>query len=576
MALSVLALLLSPALAAVNAGREDYVLSSGANMNGEYVVSSGGGRERVAFNTDYASKGHEFFDVYSPEIATHYAEVWWTDMGNVSLPDDVVERFKGKTMAITGFEMDWVMDDQGQDVSVPINWAYNHHFEAYVTGEYSALVTNDHPDPNDHSHHGGPARLKIVELPGAEDQDAPVSQWFSEGNGGESRKSFHGYPAGFAQLIASPDKWSIIPMQIDTRNRDCGVTPADVGNCTDFVAGVEPRQARSGRPDLKEGSPYAGVLECPCTGRFGGDEAYYPGAGTRVNGSLCEAGGVNCVSFDSDARCSPAWTGGPETGGDLVTQRNPTCSSATYVGGLQCCGHTRILLDADQDPGDVLLKYRMKFRFWFQDYSVAADGTPSHENLDRYYFLTEAQAGEYDVPPAFRRVGDPPIVGYEEIPESTSPADLHLTPGTTCTGNCPTVDDCDCEHVITSHWLMATPSYEAEGGPGSMIYAGGHCHAPSCLSIELYSNETGTPELLCRQVSYYGGGNISHDRFDERGYVVLPPCLWGSPDEGLEPPVFLHNATQMFSKTRSNNTWVGHTGQMASWQMRGVPHEVHV
>ena len=108
-------------------------------------------------------------------------------MGNVSLPDDVVERFKGKTMAITGFEMDWVMDDQGQDVSVPINWAYNHHFEAsasgvdvsafrpilrglgarafalrpaypfcalrYVTGEYSALVTNDHPDPNDHSHH---------------------------------------------------------------------------------------------------------------------------------------------------------------------------------------------------------------------------------------------------------------------------------------------------------------------------------------------------------------------------------------------------------------------------------------
>ena len=58
--------------------------------------------------------------------------------------------------------------------------------------------------------------------------------------------------------------------------------------------------------------------------------------------------------------------------------------------------------------------------------------------------------------------------------------------------------------------------------------------------------------------------------------MVLPPCLWGSPDEGLEPPVFLHNATQMFSKTRSNNTWVGHTGQMASWQMRGVPHEVHV
>ena len=56
---------------------------------------------------------------------------------------------------------------------------------------------------------------------------------------------------------------------------------------------------------------------------------------------------------------------------------------------------------------------------------------------------------------------------------------------------------------------MATPSYEAEGGPGSMIYAGGHCHAPSCLSIELYSNETGTPELLCRQVSYFRCADIS-------------------------------------------------------------------
>jgi len=35
-------------------------------------------------------------------------------------------------------------------------------------------------------------------------------------------------------------------MQIDTRNRQRGVTPADVASCTKFKAGIEPKQARYG------------------------------------------------------------------------------------------------------------------------------------------------------------------------------------------------------------------------------------------------------------------------------------------------------------------------------------------
>ena len=92
------------------------------NMNGEYVVSSGAGKSAPKFNTDYASKGHEYFDVWSPEIATRmpppvrttgvadrtlddqtglsvprvclafgragYAEVWWHDMGKQPLPQE--------------------------------------------------------------------------------------------------------------------------------------------------------------------------------------------------------------------------------------------------------------------------------------------------------------------------------------------------------------------------------------------------------------------------------------------------------------------------------------------------------
>ena len=87
-------------------------------------------------------------------------------------------------------------------------------------------------------------------------------------------------------------------------------------------------------------------------------------------------------------------------------------------------------------------------------------------------------------------------------------------------------------------------------------------------------NATGTPELLCRQVSLYGKGDVAVDRFDEAGYVTLPPCLWGSAEEGLLPPVYLPPGTPMYSVQRTRNTHVGHTGQMASWQMRGVPFAV--
>ena len=33
----------------------------------------------AAWNDDYASKGYEYFDVWAPEIASHYGEVFWTD-----------------------------------------------------------------------------------------------------------------------------------------------------------------------------------------------------------------------------------------------------------------------------------------------------------------------------------------------------------------------------------------------------------------------------------------------------------------------------------------------------------------
>lgn len=880
---------------AVLVGHAAVISESASNMNGRYKVASGA-RQDVDFNDDYASRGHDFFDVYAPEIATHYGEVFWADQGDNPLPANIVQRFAGKVMAVTGYEMDQVMvEPQGQpgvnpaaDVSVPINWAYNHHYMMWMTGAHSFLrkVPAERKDPMSH---GGTSKFIAVERPSAQllkmDPPVPTSQMFSEGNGGESRKSYHGYPEGFAQLMHSPQSWHITPMQIDTRNRDCGATRDSVRNCSRFVPGPEPRQARWGRGVPKD-TNYSGVLECPCNGRFGGDPVFYPGGKTKIvahtystqTAGQCQASqqipdaascfaaaatlGINASSFanrtvadpslppdcsvvaerngtatvyfnsngkasctsgtkragqsaaspvgvslaldldgtgmfdrspkgvycsnnrqgvlkefptpsssvadayDALARCEnycwgedqcwgcsvdcpseplrygilgrgcqysaipscgmrlnwagqivgdisqknpqgglatitatgPAdvWFGigfdahhmadspytlinndagvieqkigtcgseaehcagtklassvkvvsntvengvrkivmtrpfrgitkdhytfnpsidhtvhlitavgnsqefayhrahgpteisvtavgtatcicdqgqvgqlcgpdgsgcdqfvkacNPSPQGDLITQQNPTCNSRQYLGGLECCYHKRIMLDADQEVRPELLRYHIKIRFWFQEYKEVDPATskPSHADLERVYYQTEAQAGEYDVPPAFALPGQP-LAGYPGWPENKP------TPGTTCTGTCPDGPDCECIHTITAHWTLSNTR---------LIYAGGHCHAPSCISLELYRNDTGTPQLMCLQVPQYGQGTFPEDKFDEAGYILIPPCLWEGPN--LDPAPLLPANTPVFSIKKNRNTHHGHFGEMASWQMRGV------
>ena len=314
-----------------------------ANMNGAFLVATGsskqGGDPVVSFPDSYASKGHEYFDVWAPEIATHYGENFWTSQGNQPIPDHIIERFKGKTMAITGYEQDQVMVtptgkpgvNPEKDVSVPINWAYNHHYMAWMTGRHSEMKYLAHPDPTDTSYHGGPAHWVAVDKPSAalrSDTSIPTSQMFSEGNGGESRKSFHGYPKGYAQLIDSPEEWHITPMQIDTRNRDCGVTPADVHRCVAFTPSLEPKQARYGR---KVGaSNYSGVLECPCNSRFGGDPIFYPSAQTKKVAHLYDVlGSGACAAGRAIASPEACYAAAVGLGLDPSALTNATAADPT-------------------------------------------------------------------------------------------------------------------------------------------------------------------------------------------------------------------------------------------------------
>ena len=109
------------------------------NMNGAYVLANGD-----AFPTDFRAYpgGVESFDAYHGPINSTYGEVWWTTATD-DLPADVVARFAGRTMAIVGIEMDQVRRGAGpggEDVSVPINCAYNHHHNTAIVGAGTRMV----------------------------------------------------------------------------------------------------------------------------------------------------------------------------------------------------------------------------------------------------------------------------------------------------------------------------------------------------------------------------------------------------------------------------------------------------
>jgi len=234
-----------------------------------------------------------------------------------------------------------------------------------------------------------------------------------------------------------------------------------------------------------------------------------------------------------------------EPSGDLLEQHNPVCSVQTYGGGKRCCIHGHYLLDEDQEVPEGYQEYRLKWRFYFEEYQPRK--VPSHQNLVRLYWQTEVYAGEYDIVPCLP--GTPPQ---------------------------------ECIQVITARWKVHTMMMDCSlrdkdigcTGVGStdpartagiqLIYAGPHCHAPDCLSMELYNADTG--RLLCRMEPQFGA---SDHVYDERGYVALPPCLWGEASDGLLEPELLSLDTELLSIKRNNNT-VGHYGEMASWQMRGV------
>ena len=88
----------------------------------------------------------------------------------------------------------------------------------------------------------------------------------------------------------------------------------------------------------------------------------------------------------------------------------------------------------------------------------------------------------------------------------------------------------------------------------------------------LYNMDTSPPTVICYNEPLYGVGDfpVSGQTFNEAGYAVgIPPCYWGSEEEGLLPPPVLSLDTNLRSVKHVNSTWY-HYGVMAQWQMRGM------
>lgn len=275
---------------------------------------------------------------------------------------------------------------------------------------------------------------------------------------------------------------------------------------------------------------------------------------------ICRAGVEGTIhgrKFVENGRCAP---------GAMFNDHhaNPTCKVETYRGGLYCCNDGQFLLDSAQEIpwADQYLEYQLKFRFYFEDYQEAAPTQdedvdhqeqsvatkPSHQNLVRLSWATEGNAGEYDILQC--RNNTPPSQCVQVITNHFRLRDM--------VHDCPTHRD--------ASGCSGTGSKDPNRTLGiELIYASAHCHAPACLSMELYHAQTG--ELLCRVQPIYG--QSVYQVFDEHGYLALPPCLWGREEEGLAAPILLPLDTELLSIKRNNNT-LPHTGEMALWQMRGV------
>jgi hypothetical protein len=248
-----------------------------------------------------------------------------------------------------------------------------------------------------------------------------------------------------------------------------------------------------------------------------------------------DGGTINGIQFRDNCAPYPAST--------VLRDHNPSCSLATYSGGLMCCAHNTFLLDADQEVPPAVDTVYMKFRFYYEDPTP----DPTYQNAFFMVRYTEHAHGEYDI---------------VKCPEGTPPEDcVH-----TITGQFKMEDVVVSCTSRSDVWCAPSKGAFPQSQYVQFLHFSAHCHAPACISMEIINMDTNT--TICKVEPVYG--NATSEIMNEAGYINgNPPCIWGYKEQGLLPPPVLSLNTNMMLITKANATYT-HYGAMGAWQMRAA------
>lgn len=262
---------------------------------------------------------------YSEPIHLRPSEVHNRVGTPIRLPPSLSRDFANSSIAVRSFTVDVVTVDggNGEERSVPLHEAYNHHYIVFAGSKHGIEQLYNHTAADGFDPLGGtcekPPSNELLSMRTHKAHRAGFTQ-FGGASGAEFRNNPHDYPEPYTYIIPTPEHALVLLHLINQQPLADGAAHADA--------------------EASRGPPY---FECPCTPQRDFDLA---------------AGTIDGCYPRPPFECTDA----------LRAQRNSGCSLEQYYGGYRCCEHGVFLADTakhDVRRGPVstyMLKFTLNYR----------------------------------------------------------------------------------------------------------------------------------------------------------------------------------------------------------------------